>query len=134
MTAPGLEQPALLLFLDTLGDDAHPERDPHGHDRRRERGGRVLARNPHQERAIDLERVRRQVAQIGEGRVAGPEVVECDAHAERAQTPQRVDRQLGVVQQHVLGDLDAEPRSRGALLGQQRRDALGQAGLAELLR
>ena len=60
------------------------------------------------ERAVDLDRVERQLAQVGQRRVAGPEVVEDDADAQRAELLQDAEARLGAVHDAGLGDLQLE--------------------------
>ena len=66
------------------------------------------------ERAVDLDRVERQVLEVRERRVAGPEVVEDEPDAELAQRPQRPRPGLGLVHQDALGDLELEEVRRAA--------------------
>ena len=89
VAAEAHELAALVLVLDPLGDDAQVEREAERDDRAHERvvvGVRVA--DPVDERAVDLERVDREVAQVGERREAGAEVVErevrCRAPSARA--------------------------------------------------
>ena len=65
-----------------------------------------------QEQAVDLQLVDRQLAQVGEARVAGAEVVDGEAHAELADAAQRLGVVVEVRHQHALGDLELE---RGAV-------------------
>ena len=73
------------------------------------------------ERAVDLDRVERQVLEVRQGRVAGPEVVEDELDAELAQRPQRSRPGLRLVHQDALGDLELEQVGRQAGLGEDRR-------------
>src|SRR2546421_365916 len=61
-----------------------------------------------QEQPIDLQLVDRQLAQIGEARVAGAEVVDGEAHAELADLGERRGIFLEVLHQHPLGHLELE--------------------------
>ena len=61
------------------------------------------------ELAVDLEEVHRQVLEVVEAAVAGAEVVEREAAAERAQRLREADRDLGLLDQRRLGDLEHEP-------------------------
>jgi len=78
------------------------ERGDCAHDRRIGR----LRVDPAQERAVDLQLVDRQAAQIGEARVAGAEVVDGEAHAELADRFERGDVLGEARHQHALGDLE----------------------------
>src|SRR5207249_703731 len=57
---------------------------------------------------VDLERVQREAAQIAQARVAGAEVVDRQAHADRLELSQNVRSLLGIAHQHALGDLQLE--------------------------
>ena len=83
--------------------------------------------------AVDLDHVDREAAQVAERRVAGAEVVDGEAHAERLQVEQRLDRRLDVVHQHALGDLEDRAARVEAGLGAGRpRTVSIEVGLAEL--
>jgi hypothetical protein len=68
----------LGLHLDTLGDDSHREGvgevDYRGHYGHLGADGRQLS----DEGPVDLDEVERELTQVGEGEIAGPEVVEAD--------------------------------------------------------
>src|SRR5260370_569674 len=69
------------------------------------------------ERLVEVDDVDREPAQVAQGRVAGAEVVECDAQAEVAQPLQATDARLALPDEERLGDLDdevggIEPRRR----------------------
>src|SRR4051812_8310659 len=118
----------LVVGLDALGDrpeaEAGGDVDDGAHDRR---VVRLLAETV-DERAVDLDRVDRHALQARQRRVAGAEVVEQDADAERAE---RLERRAGrgdVLEQHALGDLEAEAagleaaaRERALHLGEELR-------------
>ena len=69
---------------------------------------------PHDERAVDLERVDFELVEVPERRLAGAEVVERRPHADRAQADEHVDRPLDVGHHDVLGDLELEVLGREA--------------------
>ena len=106
--------------LHALGHDPHPERLGHADDRLHDRGvALAVLAEVGDERAVDLERVDRVAAQVGQRRVAGAEVVEHQPHAEPPQRLQRLGDRGRVLEQQALGDL-------------QRRAASGvEAGLAQ---
>jgi len=62
------------------------------------------------ELAVDFQQVDREPAQIGQRRVARPEVVDGDLDAEFLQRAQRRGRRLGIAHDDALGDLEAEQR------------------------
>ena len=66
-----------------------------------------------------------QLAQVAERRVAGAEVVDGEAHAERLQRLELLARRVDVVEQHALGELERESRGVEArrLRARARRSA-----------
>jgi hypothetical protein len=60
------------------------------------------------ERAVDLQRVDRQPAQVAERRIPGAEVIERDPHAELAHLAQLVAALVDRLHQHRFGDLEIE--------------------------
>ena len=89
---------------------------------------------PGHERAVDLDRVERQVLEVRERRVAGAEVVEDEAHAVIAELAEDPDPGLGLVHHDALGDLELEGAGLQAGLGQDRGDVLDEVGRRELAR
>ncbi len=86
------------------------------------------------EAAVDLELVELEPRQVAQTRIAGAEVVERQAYAERAQALERDHRALDVLDQQRLGDLEVEPVRRQPSLRQNGGDPLGDVGLAQLQR
>ena len=103
-------------------------RRDHGLDDRAVR----VAVEPGDERPVDLDRVERQVLQVGQRRVAGAEVVEHEPDAHVAQPAERPDPDLGLVHHDALGDLELERRRVEPGLGQDRVDLVDEVRLAEL--
>src|SRR3954453_71862 len=100
----------LALELDALGDDLHVERAAQlDHRADQSRVGRVLAEVLH-ERAVHLHGVDRELAQVGERRVAGAEVVDRDPHAELPQCLEVANDRSAILHQHGLGDLEHQVR------------------------
>ncbi len=64
--------------------------------------------------------------------VAGAEVVDRNAHAQRLQAQQRAAHLFQVVHQHAFGELELEHRAVGAGLGECALDAFDEADGAEL--
>ena len=60
------------------------------------------------EGAVDLQDVDPEAEQVQQRRVAGAEVVDRDAHAERLDVAQLGTRRLGLVDERALGELEAE--------------------------
>src|ERR1019366_2131899 len=77
----------LFGVLDALGDDADGELARGGRDRDQDRAVAmgVLAVERADEGSIELDHVDRELTEVSQRRVAGAEVVEGDAHAQRAQ-------------------------------------------------
>jgi len=81
-------------------------------------GTSVFARgNLRDEFPIDLDDLHRQLAQLRERGEARAEIVERELDSQRAQGVQLADRELRVVEQGALGDLDAELSRARARLG-----------------
>jgi hypothetical protein len=114
LAAELVELGELLTGLDPLGDRGEAEGvgeiDDAGDD------GAITAvapvvdglDEPRHERAVDLERVDGELLQVGQRGVARPEVVHRDRDTQALEGVQRTGARLGVVQQHALGDLDAQ--------------------------
>ena len=77
--------------LDALGRDREAEAVRHCRDRLHDLRVRGMRIELAQERAVDLQLVDRQAAQVSETRIAGAEVVDRDAYAERCDPAQRID-------------------------------------------
>ena len=88
----------------------------------------------HDEVAGDLEDVDREPAQVAERRVAGPEVVDRDPDAARAERLEPGDRRRRVVEHRRLGQLEDESAGPQAGLAQDRLDLVDEVGSLELER
>jgi hypothetical protein len=84
------------------------------------------------ERAVDLERVDGEVAQVGERREAGTEVVEREVRAERLDLVQARDGRLEVLHELGLCDLEDQAAGRDAGVPRALEDVLGQPGREQL--
>src|SRR3954452_22344589 len=125
----------LLLRLDPLGHDLHPER-PREHDHSTH-DGVLLAVAPDlaDERAVDLQHVDlRHLSQVQERREADPKVVDRQPHADVAQRAQAQQRRVRVGEERALGDLEAELRRVYAGSGDDRTHVVYEAGVAQLAR
>src|SRR5204863_4823794 len=60
------------------------------------------------ERSVDLERVDRQLVQVTQRRVAGPEIVQVDFHAEVAKLAEQLRGRVRAVHQRGLRDFEAK--------------------------
>src|SRR2546423_11850009 len=83
------ERAELLRRLYPLGDRVQPQTADQGNDTAHERGAAVARSHLGDERAVDLDAVGREARQIAQRGVAGAEVVDEDAHAERLELADR---------------------------------------------
>jgi hypothetical protein len=111
----------LGFALDAFGGDRDAERAGHGGDRAHDRLVGGLGVDLAQERAVDLQLLDRQQAQVGEARVAGAEIVDREAHPEPADALQRLDVGGEAGHQHALGDLELDARAVDAVRFQRIR-------------
>ena len=116
--------------LDTLGDALLVEGTSEVHHGIDDRGVALVDADARDEGAVELDRVDREAAQVGQRRVAGAEVVECDPHAEQLQALEPRPGGHDVVEHHALRDLQPD-RARS---GDRRIGHLGDhAGEARVL-
>ena len=86
LVAAHLHQDLLLaLVLDPLGDDLQAERVRELDDGVDDRPGVGAVLEVHDEAAVDLQLLGRELAQVGQARVAGAEVVDREVRAELAE-------------------------------------------------
>nr|WP_281533998.1 hypothetical protein [Cryobacterium breve] len=123
-----------LGVLDPLGH--HPQAQAVGEvdARRHHCGGALVAVQRGHEGAVELELVDREFAEVGERAVPDAEVVDGDADAAGAQSPEDVARAAPVVEQERLGDLEHERRRREVTRGEHGADPFGQAGIEKRTR
>ena len=117
----------LLLGLDALDGGDHVEAVREAGDALDDRERALLVRDVLHERAVDLDLVEREAAQVAQAGVAGAEIVHREVDAERAQLMQGGERGRGVLHQHGLGDLEFQPAGRQARARQRPHDDLEQA-------
>ena len=115
-----------LRVLDALRHDLEAERVGELDGRADDRAAAAVRGDVGDERAVDLELVDREVAQVGEGAVAGAVVVDRDAQAERAQRLEDLASALRVDHDHALGDLQLERVGGDPVLLEQPGDPLGE--------
>ena len=129
---PQLRTDALVLdsFCRGLEPEVAGELDRRPHDHR------VLAAVRHvgDERLVDLDLRHGQSLQVGERRIAGPEVVDGQPDAERAQFLQRRRGTPGLVDHRALGDLELKRRCTETPLAQQLPQRRRQAPVDEVAR
>ena len=104
----------------------------HRDDAAGDRGVAAVVRQVAYEGAVDLHAADREALQVGKRRVAGAEVVDCQAHPGVAQGPQQFHRALGVAHHHAFGDLQLETFFREAGLLENVGDALREALVEQL--
>jgi hypothetical protein len=85
------------------------------------------------ERLVDLEGVDGEAAQVGQGRVAGAEVVDGQVHAERLELVQADDGHLQVVHQDALGDLQGQALGGEAGVAEGRGHVVGQVAAEQVM-
>ena len=109
----------LLVRLDPLGQGHQPERASEL-DQRVDQG-RGIGRPAHvrHERPVDLQDVHRELAQVGERRVPGAEVVDGDLDAQLLQEVEPGHGGDGVPHERGLGDLE-DQQVRVEVVGDQR--------------
>src|SRR5207253_192609 len=76
----------------------------------------------------DLEAVDRQLAEVGERRVAGAEVVDGKADAHAPQRVHRLERDVELSHQRGLGDLEGHAVGRDRMPGEDAADLVEQVG------
>src|SRR5712691_9039573 len=105
----------LVFRIDALGHDRQPqrarERDDGGDERHRVR----LLQHGDDERAVDLERLYRELREVAERGIAGAEVVDGDAHPQLAQGPELLDIGGDFLHENAFGDLQVQAMRRRAL-------------------
>ena len=126
--AQGAHPVGLLGGLDPLGDGPDLERATHRHDRSGKGRGPRVAVGDLDELAGDLEDVDRELAEVAQREVAGPEVVDDDPDAELAQRLEGRDRRRRRLEQGRLGDLEAEPRGSHPRLRERLLDGVTKPG------
>ena len=110
------------LVLDAFGDDLQPQRVGHPDHRPYQRGRSPGFVELAQEHLVDLQLVHRKLAQVGEGGVARPEIVDrlSDAHA--AKFEGGAHQELRLIGERRLGEFDHHPVGGDAAAGEQLRE------------
>ena len=116
----------ILGGLDALGGDDHAEALGELDDRLDDRDILRPRAGFADEAAVDLQFVEHRLVQIADRRIAGAEIVERDADAERAQALQHVERRAVVAEEHALGDFELDPVARQLVAGERLADDVGQ--------
>ena len=84
--------------------------------------------------AVDFDRVRRKVFQVGQAGIAGAEIIYRQAYAQRFQAVQRCFYRTSALQQRAFGHFDFQLRRRQAGITQGAGHQLGKARLQQLPR
>jgi hypothetical protein len=119
-------------MLDTLGERLQAERLTELNQRVRQRTPLARDLEPGDERPVDLQRVDRESAQIGERAVAGTEVVDRDPDSQRLQLFEQEGGGLRLAHQRGLGYLERERRRVEATLAQRPAELRDELRALEL--
>ena len=128
------EPVGLVLGLDPLGDHVEAQRPAEVDDRLAEHVRVADAVAARHERPVDLQLVDLEGVEVAERRVAGPEVVDREAEAERSQLADALDGLEARREQRALGDLERELRRVHAGPLERGDDHRDEARIAELAR
>ena len=134
VAAARVEELELLARAPALGDDLEPQAPRQPDDRLGDRRVARVGLEIGDERDVDLQRVDREVLEVRQRRVPGPEVVDRDPEALVAQLVEHAADRVEVVQQRGLGHLELEPRRLAARVADDRRDTMGEVLAVELPR
>src|SRR5690242_16195688 len=106
--ADAAQRGELAGMFDALGHHPQVQRLRHAEDRLDERTRLAFAVDALDEGSIDFQYVDRQPAQVSDGGVAGPEIVDGQRYSEFSQAVQDFQWLTVVVDQHAFGDLEDE--------------------------
>ena len=82
--------------------------------------------------AVDLDLAERELLQVAQARIAGAEIVERDAHPERAQRFEPLQGLLRVFDQNPFGHFENDARRRNAAFGNDGGDKIDELAVADL--
>ena len=94
--------------LDAFGDHGQAQLLAEADGRTDDRRVVGIGQQSEHERAVDLQSVERKFLQITQAGIAGAEIVEHEANAERLNLQERIERALLVVEQDVFGHFQFE--------------------------
>src|SRR6185369_12542120 len=135
VVAAAVEQHLFLhLGLDALGDHLEAERVAKPYDGGDHRVVIGILVHIGDERAVDLERIQREAAQVRHTRKPDAEVVQRKAHADFLQLAQRHQREIRMLHDGRLGNLQLEQLWRQFRFLEQASDHVEQPGIVELSR
>ena len=134
VTAGKPQQHPLFVGLDALRQHFHAKRVAERDDRLDDGAGRAGGAERSHKGAVDLELVERKFLQVAQARIAGAEIVERDADAQRAQSFEPLLRLLRVIDQDAFGHFEDDARRRDAGFGHDGADQIDQPAVANLHR
>ena len=126
------QQHALLVGLDAFGQHFHAERMAERDDRLDDGAGMAGSAQRADEGAVDLDLAEREFLQIAQARIAGAEIVERNAHPERAQRFEPLQGLLRVFDENAFGHFEDDARRRNAAFGDDGGDQIDQFAVADL--
>ncbi len=109
------EQAQLVQFsgcFDAFGDRLHAQFARHCRDRLHDGGIAAIGGQVLDEGVVDLQTVHRQVLQVGQGGVTGPEIVDDDLYAETAQITDEDGGALRIFDEGAFGQFQAQQLRR----------------------
>ena len=96
------------LGLGAFGDDLHAEIVRQGHHRAQDHRLAALRGGVVDEGAVDLDRVEGEALEIGQRRITGAEIVQCEAGPEIADARQDLRRIFRILHHQALGQFELE--------------------------
>ncbi len=132
MTAHPGQDAGLTCRLHPFGHQLQPQAVAHGDDGLHQAVAAGAVLDVHDEGAVDLERVERELGQVAERGIAGAEVVQRHAHAQRPQPRQHGAHVGAVVDQHPFRQLQFQHRAGQAVAAQRRFHQGREAGIGQL--
>ncbi|MNH29882.1 hypothetical protein D3C79_901370 [compost metagenome] len=135
MIAARLGQPGLLLLgLHPFGGDLDPELMAEADDGAHYGGGGLVGRQPLSEASVQLEGRHLQPRQVGQGAVAGAEVVDGELKAGLDQVCEVALYLVGIFHQHPFGDLQLQLPGGYPVAFDAGEDLRAELGVTELQR
>ena len=123
-----MEHLGLIPGLDTLGNDVDVQRQCHLGDGLNDCSGCLVVGQQADERPVDLQRRRPKLGQVTERGVAGAEVVDRHPYAHVLECLDRLLGSVGVIEERMLGHLDAEKLRRQSGRGDEITYLLDELG------
>jgi len=121
-----LQEIHLRLGLHAFGDHRQAQVVCHGDNALSDGGVMTISADVLNERAVDLDLVDGQTLELAEAGKTGAEIIQGNAHPQRLEPVQRVDRLFSGMQQNRLGDLQLQLLTPQTLFLQGGLDALDE--------